>query len=758
MNNGFKEFVKKNKRILAALLSVSVFAAAVPLVTMTSSAETITVEMDGVPVEFDVEPQIINGRTMVPLRKIFEELGALVKWDGETQSVRAKKSSKTVEFTLDSPEMKIDKGKTDENGNAIVETVTLEAPAQTVSDRTLVPIRAVSEAFGLDVGWDEKEKKVSITSKNDEDDSWKENEVSINLSDSSEKADGVEVKNNRFVITKGGDYTVSGSLEEGGITVSSDERVKLRLKGASITSSDEPCIYIENAKKAYITVSDGTKNSVVYKNGEGGAIYSKDDLEIKGGGTLDITSSAHGIKASDDLSIEDGDISITAALDGIHVNDTFEMSEGSVSITSTGDGIDSESIVIISAGELDIKTNGVPVSSEADEAQNENNGFPMREQNTDVEFESSSKGIKAEWMLSIKGGDINVAAASHGIHCADEAEISSGDITISSEYEKGISAHGNLTVSGKDTVIDITKSTEGLESKKTLTINDGTIKIIATDDGLNATGGNSGEMFGGGGGMPPQRQDKNTAEEADGQNEKRNFGRGFGNGGQNGEPPERPNGDAGERFAKPEGEMPSGDMPTPPEMRDEDSNERPNMGGRPFGGGNAPGGGDSKNLSDCLVINGGDIEVYAKDDCLDSNGNLTINGGTVKAVKTGGTFTGFNSVLDADGKVTVSDGATVVAAADGGMQSSLEISQNSITAYAEQTHKAGESIILKDSKGSVILKYIPEGDYGAVFITSPEIITGKSYNVVMGGESFETEISQQSTIVGTQKASGFGRR
>lgn len=769
--NRFKEVVKKHKKILAALLSVSVLAATIPLVMMNGSAETITVEMDGVPVEFDVEPQIINGRTMVPLRKIFEEVGALVKWDGETQSIKAKKSSKTVELAVDSAEMTIDKGKTDENGNAVVETVTLDAPAQMVSDRTLVPLRAVSEAFGLDVEWNEKEKKVSITSKSDEDDSWKENEVSINLSDLSGDIDGVEIKDSRIVITKGGDYTVFGGIEEGGITVSSDEKVKIRLSGAEITSSDKPCIYVENAKKAYITLSDGTKNTLVYKNNEDGAIYSKDDLEIKGGGKLNISSSAHGIKASDDLSVEDGDISITAASDGIHTNDTFEMSGGSLSLVSTGDGIDSESIVIISGGKLDIKTNGEPISSDTESAEGadgKNNGFPMHEQNTDVEFESSSKGIKAEWMISLQGGEINVDAASHGIHCADDMEILSGDITVSSEYEKGISAHGNLTVSGNETIIDITKSTEGLESKKTLTVNDGTIKIFATDDGLNATGGNSGEMFGGGGGgaMPKRDFNENNGEEPKEQSENRGFGRGFGRGGQNGEmsePPERPNGETGERFAKPEGEMPTGEMPEPPSGQNGDMPEPPtgqngdmNGGGRPFDGENAPGGGGGRNMSDCLVINGGDIEIYAEDDCLDSNGNLKINGGTVKAVKTGGTFTGFNSVLDADGSVSIADGATVVAAAGGGMQGSLDISQNSITVYSENTHKSGESIILKNSNGGVILKYTPAGDYSAVFITSPEIITGKSYSVVMGSETFDIEVSQQNTSAGTQKNSGFG--
>ena len=67
----------------------------------------------------------------------------------------------------------------------------------------------------------------------------------------------------------------------------------------------------------------------------------------------------------------------------------------------------------------------------------------MWENKTDVEFEKSSKGINAEWMMVISGGEINVNSASHAIHCQDEIEINGGEFTLSSKYDKGISAHGN---------------------------------------------------------------------------------------------------------------------------------------------------------------------------------------------------------------------------------------------------------------------------------------------------------------------------
>ena len=111
------------KKILLSLIILSIILTMLTGAVNVSSNEDITVTLDGEVLTFDVEPQIINDRTMVPLRKIFEEIGALVKWDDETQTVYAKKSSKTLALQIGSAEMEIDNGKTDSEGNAITETV-----------------------------------------------------------------------------------------------------------------------------------------------------------------------------------------------------------------------------------------------------------------------------------------------------------------------------------------------------------------------------------------------------------------------------------------------------------------------------------------------------------------------------------------------------------------------------------------------------------------------------------------------------------
>ncbi len=353
--------------------------------------------------------------------KIFEEIGALVKWDGETQTVSARKSSKTITMTIGSADMQIDKGKTDDAGNPIIETVTLDVASQVLDGRTLVPARAISEAFGLNVDWNKDSKTVIITDDEEKDDSWKENTGTINLTDLTYTGEGIEISDNQIKITSGGDITVN--------------------------------------------------------------------------------------------------------------------------------------------------------------------------------------------------------SASHAIHCQDEIEIKGGTFSINSTYDKGISAHGNLTIDGKDTVIDITKSTEGIESKNVMTINNGKINIVASDDAINATGGKSGDMMGGGG-QRPQNTDRVPQE--NGENQAGEFARSDRT--QRDENIQMQGGNRGNRpNMQMNGEMPTppenGEMPIPPENENMQPPNFENNAGRPQGGGF--GGGEMfGNQKDCLIINGGEIEAIAGDDCLDANGIL----------------------------------------------------------------------------------------------------------------------------------------
>ena len=97
-------------------------------------------------------PEILDGRTLVPLRSIFEAMGADVEWDGTTSTAIAKRGNIEVKITIGANEIY-------KNGKAIA----IDVPAQLMNDRTMVPARVIAEAFGADVQWNGNGRAVLIS-------------------------------------------------------------------------------------------------------------------------------------------------------------------------------------------------------------------------------------------------------------------------------------------------------------------------------------------------------------------------------------------------------------------------------------------------------------------------------------------------------------------------------------------------------------------------------------------------------------------
>ena len=103
--------------------------------------------LDGKEISFDVPPQIINGRTMVPIRAVFEALGATLEWNAATRTAKATIDDYVVECTIDSKTM-----------TACGEKIEMDVAPVIVDGRTLVPVRAIFEALGATVSWDDATK------------------------------------------------------------------------------------------------------------------------------------------------------------------------------------------------------------------------------------------------------------------------------------------------------------------------------------------------------------------------------------------------------------------------------------------------------------------------------------------------------------------------------------------------------------------------------------------------------------------------
>ena len=113
--------------------------------------KSIKVIVDKEKLFLDTYPIIENGRTLVPMRIIFEKLGANVEWNDETKTVTAKKDDVEIKLTINDKTAYV-------NGKEI----TLDTPSVIKDGRTLVPVRFISESLGKDVEWDAENKYVIV--------------------------------------------------------------------------------------------------------------------------------------------------------------------------------------------------------------------------------------------------------------------------------------------------------------------------------------------------------------------------------------------------------------------------------------------------------------------------------------------------------------------------------------------------------------------------------------------------------------------
>ena len=140
----FKKFVKVFSAVALTALTM--------LAGTAHAADDISVRVDNYTLRFDQNPTIYNGRTLVPMRAVFEAVGADVSWDQDTQTAFLKKDGLTVSVKLGQPYIvRNDK------------PIAIDCPSQLINGRILIPVRAVAEAMDLDVTWNPIYKIVYIS-------------------------------------------------------------------------------------------------------------------------------------------------------------------------------------------------------------------------------------------------------------------------------------------------------------------------------------------------------------------------------------------------------------------------------------------------------------------------------------------------------------------------------------------------------------------------------------------------------------------
>ncbi|MBN2821651.1 MAG: carbohydrate-binding domain-containing protein [Coriobacteriia bacterium] len=447
--------------------------------------------------------------------------------------------------------------------------------------------------------------------------------VSLEGDSISTDAAGAATDGGTIRLTQAGTYRITGTLDDGQIIVdtASEETVRLVLDDVDITCADSSPIYVASGEKVVVILEDGTQNTLTdgaeydlvdAEEGEpNGVIFSKADLTIAGDGSLVVTGEyADGIVSKDGLIINGGDITVAAVDDAIRGTDYVVVKDGLVDVTA------------------------------------------------------GAMGLKSTEFVLIEGGDITVDATGDAIHSDNSVAISDGSLLLATG-DDAVHADVDLWVGGG--TIDVTESYEGLESG-TITIDDGDITIVASNDGLNAAGGvdGSGEVT----------ADGTTADDT--------FSR-RGNGG---------GGDAGA----------TGDY--------------------------------------YIYINGGTIVIESEGDGIDSNGYVTMTGGTVIIHGPTGTSGRAEGAIDYGWTFELSGG--VLVAVDNGSRESKVVDslvdQAAIRIVVDGVVSAGTLIHVETADGESVLTFESAKDFAAMSFSSPELEAGTEYNVYVDGTATGSDI------------------
>jgi hypothetical protein len=141
------------KKFITTLSLLAMMLGIFTLPSFASQSSTPTILLNNEIQHFDQDPVIIEGRTLVPLRGIFEKVGAQVQWDGTTNTVTTTKDSTIISLKIGS-----------NNASVNGKTIDFDVPARLIHNRTMIPLRLLAESLGLHVGWDGSRNEVTITS------------------------------------------------------------------------------------------------------------------------------------------------------------------------------------------------------------------------------------------------------------------------------------------------------------------------------------------------------------------------------------------------------------------------------------------------------------------------------------------------------------------------------------------------------------------------------------------------------------------
>ena len=258
--------------------------------------------------------------------------------------------------------------------------------------------------------------------------------ISLNGTSASASSDSVQISGSTVTITAAGTYILSGTLDNGSIIVNAtkDDKIQLVLDGVTIHSEAFAAIYVVQADKVFITLAEGSVNTLtnggsfvqIDDSDVDAVIFAKDDVTLNGSGMLVISSPAgHGIVGKDEVTITGGTYEISSAKCAIRGKDSIAISDGTFTLKAGTDGLHAENNDDDTLGNIYIAGGSFTITA-------------------------SDDGVHANTLLQIDGGSLSIFAA-EGLE-ATYIQINGGDITISmgAGDTDGVDSNGNIVVNG----------------------------------------------------------------------------------------------------------------------------------------------------------------------------------------------------------------------------------------------------------------------------------------------------------------------
>lgn len=278
------------------------------------------------------------------------------------------------------------------------------------------------------------------------------------------------------------EYNILGATTEGSLTMSSDTDVNLVLNNLTLHNPSGAAFNITSAITSNVYLTPGTTNTLsdTSSSSKNATFLTSGAIIFDGNGTLNITGNKkHAISSSSTITVQNGYITISSAVsDGFH-SEGFTLSGGALNITATADGIDAgDSDIIINAG-------AITISSDSDEVKGIKTGDGTITINSGTINASvngdQSKGLSADGGITINGGTITLTLSGNTV-------LESSGSGYAPSYPTGIKTDGILTInSGTISIQSTGLGGKGFSADGNIIINDGTITITTAGNGATYT-------------------------------------------------------------------------------------------------------------------------------------------------------------------------------------------------------------------------------------------------------------------------------